>query len=167
MLWAMNTSISPCRLPFSLISTWTVHINATHMSFAQSGGPALFIAPINEHNAAFLDGVAEPITEFANPATTLPLNLLFWHRRLAHHNLTDVKVLIECNLVTGMQLDVKTAPDPICEPCHAGKMHANPFPSSSGALLALWGWSTLMMFTKFPIACSLGSAIGSHSSMTT
>ena len=35
------------------------------------------------------------------------------------------------NLVTGMQLDVKTVPDPICEPCLAGKMHANPFPSSS------------------------------------
>ena len=25
----------------------------------------------------------------------------------------------------------RTAPDPICEPCLAGKMHANPFPSSS------------------------------------
>ena len=42
-----------------------------------------------------------------------------------------MKVLIEHNLVTVMQLDVKTVPDPICEPCLAGKMHANPFPSSS------------------------------------
>jgi hypothetical protein len=81
-----------------------VHINATHISFAYSGEPPLFIAPINEHNA---------------------------DHRLAHHNLTDVKALIEWNLVTGMHLDVKTAPDPICEPCLAGKMHANPFPSSS------------------------------------
>jgi len=29
-----------------------------------------------------------------------------------------------------MQLDIKMAPDPLCEPCLAGKMHANPFPSS-------------------------------------
>ena len=78
-----------------------------------------------------MDGVTEPITEFANPATTLPLDLSLWHRQLTHHNLTDVKALIERNLVTGMQLDVKTVPDPICEPCLAGKMHANPFQSSS------------------------------------
>ena len=84
---------------------------------------------MNDHNAAFLDSVTEPITEIVNPATTLPLDLSLWHRRLAHHNLTDVKVLIECNLVTGMQLDVKTAPDPICEPCLA--MNANTFSSSS------------------------------------
>ena len=30
-----------------------------------------------------------------------------------------------------MQHDVKTVPDLICEPCLAGKMHTNPFPSSS------------------------------------
>ena len=30
-----------------------------------------------------------------------------------------------------MQLGVKTVPDPLCEPCLAGKMHANPFPSTS------------------------------------
>jgi transposase InsO family protein len=112
-------------------SSFDVHINATHMSFSRSNGPPLFVAPINEHNAAFLDGVTEAITEYASPATTVPLDLALWHRRLAHHNLTDVKALIERKLVTGMQLDVKTAPDPLCEPCLAGKMHANPFPSSS------------------------------------
>ena len=84
------------------------------MSFARSARPPLFVAPINDHNAAFLDGVTEAITEFANPATTLPLDLSLWHRRLTHHNLTDVKALIECNLVTGMKLDIKTAPDPVC-----------------------------------------------------
>ena len=30
-----------------------------------------------------------------------------------------------------MAIDSKTAPDPIFEPCLAGKMHANPFPTSS------------------------------------
>jgi hypothetical protein len=74
-------------------SSFDVHINATHMSFSRSNGPPLFVAPINEHNAAFLDGVTEAITEYASPATTVPLDLALWHRRLAHHNLTDVKVL--------------------------------------------------------------------------
>jgi hypothetical protein len=115
----------------TLRSSFVVHINATHMSIAHSGGPPLFIAPINEHNAAFLDGVTEPITEYANPATTIPLDLLLWYQRLTHHNLTYVKALIEHNLVTGMWLDVKTVPDPICEPCLTGKMCTNPFPSSS------------------------------------
>jgi hypothetical protein len=113
-------------------SAIVVNINATQMSFARSGGPPLFVAPINEHNAAFLDGVTEPITEFANAATTIPLDLSLWHRRLAHHNLVDVKALNERNLVTGMRLDIKSAPDPICEPCLAGKMHANPLPTMEG-----------------------------------
>jgi hypothetical protein len=39
--------------------------------------------------------------------------------------------MIEENLVTGIKLNSLTAPDPICEPCLAGKMHANPFPSST------------------------------------
>jgi transposase InsO family protein len=112
-------------------SAFVVNINATQMSFARSDGPPLFVAPINEHNAAFLDSVTEPMTEFANPATTIPLDLSLWHCRLAHHNLVDVKALIERNLVTGMRLDIKTAPDLICEPCLAGKMRAKPFPSSS------------------------------------
>ncbi|THH17507.1 hypothetical protein EW146_g3316 [Bondarzewia mesenterica] len=34
-------------------------------------------------------------------------------------------------MVIGLQLDSDVKPDPICEPCLAGKMHANPFPSHS------------------------------------
>ena len=34
-------------------------------------------------------------------------------------------------MVHGLQLDVNTMPDPICEPCLAGKMHADPFPPST------------------------------------
>ena len=33
-------------------------------------------------------------------------------------------------LVTGTTLNSSATPDPICEPCLAGKMHANPFPTS-------------------------------------
>ena len=34
-------------------------------------------------------------------------------------------------MVTGMVLNSSQKPDPVCEPCLAGKMHSNPFPSSS------------------------------------
>jgi hypothetical protein len=39
--------------------------------------------------------------------------------------------MIKDGLVTGLHLDSKEQPDPICEPCLAGKMTANPFPSST------------------------------------
>jgi len=39
-------------------------------------------------------------------------------------------MLYKHDMVTGMKLDLTTLPDPVCEPCLAGKMHANPFPSS-------------------------------------
>ena len=71
-----------------------------------------------------------PLAEYASAATTIPLDLDLWHRRLAHHHLQDVKKLWKKKLVTGMTLDSSAAPDPISEPCLAGKMHANPFPSS-------------------------------------
>jgi len=74
-----------------------------------------------------LDGITEAIIQYANPAISAPLNLALWHCRLAHHNVAGVKVLIECNLVTGIKLDVRTLPDFVCKPCLAGKMHANPF----------------------------------------
>jgi transposase InsO family protein len=34
-------------------------------------------------------------------------------------------------LVTGMTFGSSTKPDIVCEPCLAGKMHSNPFPSTS------------------------------------
>ena len=89
-----------------------------------------FTATISDSNAAFLDGTTAPLVEYASAATTIPLDLDLWHRRLAHHHLQDVKKLWKKKLVTGMTLDSLAAPDPICEPCLAGKMHANPFPSS-------------------------------------
>ena len=39
-------------------------------------------------------------------------------------------MMISKNLVDGLVLNSKTTPDPICEPCLAGKMHANPFTPS-------------------------------------
>jgi len=60
-------------------SSIDVHIKSIHMSFSHSKGPPLFVAPINQHNAVFLDGVTEPITEYASPTTTVPLDLALWH----------------------------------------------------------------------------------------
>jgi len=109
---------------------FTVSIDSTKMSFQQPAGNTLFTATISDSNAAFLDGTTAPLAEYASAATTLPLDLDLWHRRLAHHHLQDVKKLWKKKLITGMTLDSLAAPDPICEPCLAGEMHANPFPSS-------------------------------------
>jgi len=93
-------------------------------------GTQLFVASISSSNAAFLDGSTVPLAEYASAATTLPLDIDLWHRRLAHHHLAGVRMLLDHKLVTGMHLDSKSAPDPICEPCLAGKMHSNPFPAT-------------------------------------
>ncbi|KAF9078098.1 hypothetical protein BDP27DRAFT_1176000, partial [Rhodocollybia butyracea] len=67
--------------------------------------------------------------ECAHVGSTLPLDLELWHRRFFHYNLSDVK-LSKNRLVEGFKLDSSAKPDPVCEPCLGGKMHANPFPSS-------------------------------------
>ena len=59
------------------------------------------------------------------------MDLSLWHHRLCHHNYAGVKKLIKEDLVTGLELNSTTGPDPICEPCIAGKMNADPFHSSS------------------------------------
>ena len=48
-----------------------------------------------------------------------------------HHHFAGLQRAIRDKLVTGIVLESPVAPDPVCEPCLAGKMHANPFPSSS------------------------------------
>jgi transposase InsO family protein len=91
----------------------------------------LFTAQINENNAAFLDGATDENSESASFISTLPVDISLWHRRLAHHDHNAVRQMISKNLVTGIVIESKQAPDPICEPCLAGKMNANPFPSSN------------------------------------
>ena len=106
---------------------FTVSIDSTKMSFQQPAGNTLFTGTISDSDAAFLDGTTVPLAEYASAATTLPLDLDLWHTRLAHHHFEGVKKLLKKKLVTGMTLNSSAAPDPICEPCLAGKMHANPF----------------------------------------
>jgi hypothetical protein len=108
---------------------YQISIDGSFMHFKHEG-VTIFNAPINDSNAAFINGTTIPISEFANRISILPLDYSLWHRRLAHHNYADVKRMIKDGLVTGVKLQSTSAPDPICEPCLAGKMHANPFPSS-------------------------------------
>ena len=89
-----------------------------------------FTATVNEHNVGYLDGHTI-VPQAANATTTLPLNLTLWHNRCSHLNFEDLNAMHSKRHVTGMKLVSKTPPDPICEPCLAGKMHANPFPSST------------------------------------
>jgi hypothetical protein len=102
---------------------FTVHINSSHMSFEHPSGTPLFVATISGRKAAFLDSSTVPLAEYASAATTVPLDI-------AHHHLAGVRMLLDEGLVTGMKLDSKAAPDPICEPCLPGKMDSNLFPSS-------------------------------------
>ena len=45
--------------------------------------------------------------------------------------LAGIRKLFLGNLVTGLKLDLKAEPDPVCEACKAGKMHADSFPTLS------------------------------------
>ena len=109
---------------------FTVIIDAHKMRF-RCNGTVLFSAQINENNAAFLDSATDANLESAHLMSTLPLNILLWHRRLAHRDYNSVRHMIVHQLVTGIDIKSKQPPDPICEPCLSGKMNANPFPSST------------------------------------
>ena len=111
-----------------------IHIDSHQMDFIRAGR-SLFCAPIGLTNCAHLSGSTEPLTESANWVSTLPLTPSLWHRRCCHHNLVDITKMHKEGLVTGMTFSSSEKPDIVCEPCLAGKMHSNPFPSSSSRAL--------------------------------
>ena len=63
------------------------------------------------------------MSHFAGATSTCELDYALWHRRFAHLNHEDVRKLHSRELVKGLVLKSKTLPDPICEPCIAGKQH--------------------------------------------
>jgi hypothetical protein len=89
----------------------------------------LFTTSIDSTNSAVLNGTTIAFQTVFH-TSTLPLDLSLWHRHFAHHNYADVKKMVKQELVTGLKLNSEAKPDPICEPCLAGKMHSLPFPSS-------------------------------------
>ena len=74
-----------------------------------------------------------PVEELASLSSTatLPMDLTLLHCHLCHHHLAGIRKLLLGNLVTGLKLDSKAEPDPVCEACKAGKIHADPFPTLS------------------------------------
>ena len=115
-------------------SSIVVHAEGDSMSFAQNG-TVLFRATINDGCAAHLDGVTARTDSVVASAyrATIPTDLALWHRRTMHHHLHGLDRAIRDKLVTGITLESRARPDPICEPCLAGKMHARPF-SSTGTI---------------------------------
>ena len=111
---------------------FTVSIMLDTLSFIRDG-KTVFQARTISSNAAYLVGDTIPVEEFASLSSTatLPMDLTLLHRRLCHHHLAGIRRLLSVNLVTGLMLDSKAGPDPVCEACKAGKMHADPFPTSS------------------------------------
>jgi hypothetical protein len=100
-------------------------------------GTLLFTATAaDDQNIAYLDGtvVGLELANFSLSIHTLPLNRDLWHRWLCHHSLDSVSAIHNYKLVTGMKIVSSTKSDPICEPCLAGKMNANPFPPSDDAV---------------------------------
>ncbi|THH09759.1 hypothetical protein EW145_g1773 [Phellinidium pouzarii] len=91
--------------------------------FFKRNGALLFTAAINSNNAASINGQVVPMTQFSGMVSTCPLDLTLWHWRFAHLNHGDVKKLIQEDLVKGIVVKSKDLPDPICEPCIAGKQH--------------------------------------------
>ncbi|KAI0027767.1 hypothetical protein K488DRAFT_17306, partial [Vararia minispora EC-137] len=112
-----------------------IRIFASELSFSLRG-ELLFTAHINECNAAHLDGRTRiHLSAFASfhpsqsaLASVLPLNLELWHRRWMHHLLAGFRRAIRDKMVTGVTIESVDVPDPLCEPCLAGKMHAKSFP---------------------------------------
>ena len=111
---------------------FTVSIELDTIHFIRDG-QTVFQEKTSSLNAAFLVGNTIPVEELASLSSTatLPMDLTLLHRRLCHHHLAGIRKLLLGNLVTGLKLDSKAEPDPVCEACKAGKMHADPFPTSS------------------------------------
>jgi len=106
-----------------------IHIDSEQMDFSLNG-KSLFCAPFFWENCAVLSGSSKPLSESINWVSILLLTHSLWHCLCCHHNLADITKMQQDALVTGMTFASSHKPDIVCEPCLAGKMHLNPFPSS-------------------------------------
>jgi hypothetical protein len=110
----------------------SVFIEGSVVKFPLKGTLLFTATAADDQNIAYLDGivVGSQSANFSSSIHTLPLNCDLWHCQLCHHSLDSVSAMHNHNLVTGMKLVSSTKSDPICEPCLAGKMNANPLPPS-------------------------------------
>lgn len=92
-----------------------------------------FTALIDNTNTACLTGEVVPVAKSAqvSAASTLSLNATLWHCHFTHFHHAGIQSILAGSLVTGMRLDAKTPPDPICKPCLHGKLNAALFSLST------------------------------------
>lgn len=120
-------------------------------------GELLFTATVNERNTGYLDGYTIiPPPQAANLATASPLDINLWHRRFAHLNYHDLELLRDKKLVTGLTLHSSTPPDPICEPCIAGKQHRHNVPRSASHPSTLLAYVVSDLKGPLPVASKEG-----------
>ena len=57
-----------------------------------------------------------------------------WHKRFGHLSTSNIKMLKDGNLVTGLEMvqDAQEQRIRVCEPCLQGKQHRTPFPTGGG-----------------------------------
>ncbi|KZT17989.1 hypothetical protein NEOLEDRAFT_1045549, partial [Neolentinus lepideus HHB14362 ss-1] len=73
----------------------------------------VFTASVNDRNTGYLNG--------PSLADACPLDLVLWHHCLSHVNLNYLQRMKQKQLVQGLVIRSSSIPDPICEPCIAGK----------------------------------------------
>ena len=107
---------------------YTVELCASRALFYHAG-QLRFEASVNEHNVGYLLGrtVSQANTALA-ASSTCEEDESLWHQRCSHVNLDDLRAVVKKGLVTGLVLRSKRKPDPICEPCLAGKLNRHPIP---------------------------------------
>jgi hypothetical protein len=110
---------------------YTISIVNKTVSFYHSD-TLLFTAAVTDRNIGYLNGKTHSFSiHEAKRASTLPMDLNLWHRRCSHLNYDDVKHMQQKNLVKGITMESRTTPDPICEPCIAGKQHRHNIPKTA------------------------------------
>ncbi|KAI0371203.1 hypothetical protein BV20DRAFT_922094, partial [Pilatotrama ljubarskyi] len=94
---------------------YTVELCVSRVLFYHQG-QLRFEASVNEHNVGYLLGsCALCIVHLRD-------------QRCSHINLDALRSVIKKGLVSGLVLRSKRKPDPICEPCLAGKLNRHPIP---------------------------------------
>ena len=145
---------------------WAVNIFSNRMHF-RLHKHLYFTATVNEKNSAFLDGHIVLSPDFAGFVSTCPVDTTLWHRRFGHLNMADVKQMIKQEMVEGITIQSDSLPDPICEPCLAGKQHRGPIPKLATHRPHSPCNSSIQMSMSSQSKTELDTSTGLHSLMTT
>ncbi|CDO76911.1 hypothetical protein BN946_scf184594.g18, partial [Trametes cinnabarina] len=107
---------------------YTVELCGSRVLFYHQGQPR-FEASVNEHNVGYLLGRTVSQAKHAlSASSTCEEDESLWHQRCSHINLDDLRSVVKKGLVSGLVLRSKRKPDPICEPCLAGKLNRHSIP---------------------------------------